>query len=124
MKGYPSARVRVLQPPIRISPHTSPVRGASKSVSSGPGVATQTKVDAIGFMIDHQRHLQVFPRKKSVNHKMPDFDKVYPKVDSRGIDIPKWRNSILNLRYNYKHIKQTSKISGDDMRMSVEKIYF
>ena len=29
---------------------------------------------------------------------MPDFNKVQAKVDNRGIDIPKWRYSMLNLR--------------------------
>ena len=33
-----------------------------------------------------------------VNHKMPDFSQVQTKIDNRGIDIPKWRYSMLNLR--------------------------
>ena len=124
MKGYPSARVRLLRPPVHISPLSSPKKSLSQSPKTANSTAGMgfrpTKVDSKGFVIDHKTS------PKKVNHKMPDFDKVYPKIDNRGIDIPKWRNSMLNLRYKYKHVKQTMRIN-DDKNMTgtcVKKIYF
>ena len=90
MKGYPSARLRRLRPPSYVSPLPSPKKKINHPT---PKRSVTSKIDNKGLFILHHTS----PTRK-INHKLPRVKRVSTKIDNRGIDIRKWRHSMVNLR--------------------------
>ncbi|TRY63295.1 hypothetical protein TCAL_11028, partial [Tigriopus californicus] len=87
--GRRSARLRVVRPTSYRSPMATPRKIAHPT----PKKSVAAKIDNKGIFIRH------YPSpKKKVNHKLPDVERILPKIDKRGIDIFRLRNSVANLR--------------------------
>ena len=118
MKGYPSARTRLLHksgssglsPSKRALRVNYPITPRKKWAKIGP------KVDNKGIVILHHH-----PSPVRVNHKLPEgVKRARTKIDNRGIDIHKWRFSMLNLRDIVDPYEKGSKL-GDEIKSSLRQ---
>lgn len=92
MRGYPSARVRAVRPATHAHPSSRSTR-IMKVNHPTPKKNVKPKVDNKGIIILHH------PSPVKVNYGLPrGVDKAKTKIDNKGIDIHKWRYSMLSLR--------------------------
>ena len=94
-QGHPSARLRKVRPvspqkftTANLTPKKVPMFPSPKKL-----MKAKPKVDTKGIFITH------FPSpQRRINHGLPRVEAVSAKIDNRGIDVEKFRQSMVDLR--------------------------